>query len=78
MPTKMLAAGEHMTEKLSFEEVSSSMVQLGTLKLKFLSLLMMGFLSCLMGDVNHACIQANINELVHAVAGPELVQHKDV
>ena len=59
-----------MTDKLSYEEVTSSMVTLDSVKLLILSSILMGN-QVLMGDINHACIQAKTKELVYTIAGPE-------
>ena len=67
-----LVGGGHMTEKLDFEEVTSSMVRFENILLAFIAMMtMITKLKCLMGDVNSAYIQAYTKEMVYAVAGPE-------
>ena len=61
-----------MTEKLDFEEVTSSMVRFENILLAFIAMMtMITKLKCLMGDVNSAYIQAYTKEMVYAIAGPE-------
>ena len=59
-----------MTEKLDFEERTSSMIALETIRLAFLSLTLQGLL-CLAGDVNSAYLLAFTKEKVYTIAGPE-------
>ena len=59
-----------MTEKLDFEEATSSMIRLDTVKVLFMTLYTMG-LKCLMGDINSAYIQAYTKEKIYTIAGPE-------
>ena len=66
-----LVAGGHTTEKLEFEEVTSSMVRLDTVKIAFMTPLLLGHVKPLMGDINSAYIQAMTKELIATIAGKE-------
>jgi hypothetical protein len=63
--------GGHMTEKLDYEETTSTrMIALDTVRLAFLSMTLLGLL-CITGDVNSAYLLALTKERVYTIAGPE-------
>ena len=58
-----------MTEKLDPYYTNSTMISLDVIKLCFFAMCLMN-LSCLMGDINSAYIQAFANEKVYTICGP--------
>jgi hypothetical protein len=60
---------KNMPEKIDFEETTSTMIALDTVRLAFLSMTLMG-LFCITGDVNIAYLLNLTKERVYTIAGP--------
>ena len=65
-----LVGGGHMTERLNVEDLTSSMIQVDSIRLGFIAADMMD-LDILAGDINSDYIQAYTKEKIYTIAGPE-------